>query len=159
LVRLALAVALLLPPIPVGAQTARPRLDYANAATIRETCLHWAAERKLRVAIVVLEPHGMPVTLAHMDDVSVAGGEIARWKAVSAAKFGRATADMATLNPPAGMPNVATLAGGIPIYAADGVLLGGVGVSGGKPADDAACATAGVEAAGLKAARPAPPAQ
>ena len=58
------------------AQTARPSLDYAIAATIRDTCTEWAKARQLRVAIVVLEPHGMPVTLAHMDGVSAAGGEI-----------------------------------------------------------------------------------
>lgn len=144
-----LALALL-----AGAQTARPALDYASAAAIRDTCVQWAKSKQLRVAIVVLEPHGMPVTLAHMDGVSVAGGEIAQWKAVSAARFGRATADMAALNPPTNMPNVATLQGGVPVYTADGVLLGGVGVSGGKPADDAACAVAGIEAAGLKAAKP-----
>jgi glc operon protein GlcG len=146
-------LALLIAVLP--AQTARPSLDYASAATIRDTCIQWAKSKQLRVAIVVLEPHGMPVTLAHMDGVSVAGGEIAQWKAVSTAKFGRATADMAALNPPANMPNVATLQGGVPIYTADGVLLGGVGVSGGKPAEDAACATAGIEAAGLKPAKPA----
>jgi len=49
--------------------------------------------------------------------------------------------------------------GGVPIYSADGILLGGVGVSGGKPADDAACAAAGIEAAGLKIAKPAAPTQ
>lgn len=144
---------------PAGAQTARPTLDYASAATIRDTCVGWAGQRGLKVAVVVLEPHGMAVTLAHMDGVSVAGGEIAQWKAVSAAKFGRATGEMAAMNPPASMPAVATLTGGVPIYTPDGVLLGGVGVSGAKPADDAACATAGIEAAGLKPARPAPPAQ
>jgi uncharacterized protein GlcG (DUF336 family) len=154
-----LAFALLAAALPAGAQTARPSLDYASAATIRDTCVQWAGAKQLRVAIVVLEPHGMPVTLAHMDGVSAAGGEIAQWKAVSAAKFGRATADMAALNPPASMPNVATMQGGVPVYTADGVLLGGVGVSGGKPADDAACATAGIEAAGLKAVKPAPPSQ
>lgn len=145
--------------IPCAAQTARPALDYGSAAAIRDSCVAWARQRGMKVTIVVLEPHGMAVTLAHMDGVSTAGGEIAQWKAVSAAKFGRATADIAAMNPPAGMPSVAALQGGVPIYTAEGALLGGVGVSGGKPAEDAACATAGVEAAGLKAARPAPTAQ
>ena len=101
----------------------------------------------------------MPVTLAHMDGVSTGGGEIAQWKAVSAAKFGRATSETAALNPPAHMPSVATIMGGVPVYTGDGVLLGGVGVSGGKPADDAACAASGIEAAGLKPAKPTQPAQ
>jgi hypothetical protein len=28
---------------PAGAQTARPMLDYASAATIRDACVAWAA--------------------------------------------------------------------------------------------------------------------
>lgn len=156
--RLAAAAALLLAG-PAAGQSVRPTLDYASAATIRDTCVAWAKTHGLKVAIVVIEPHGMPVTLAHMDGVTMGGGEIAQWKAMSAAKFGRATADTAALNPPANMPSVATIQGGVPIYSGDGVLLGGVGVSGGKPAEDAACATAGIEAAGLKTVRPAAPAQ
>ncbi len=155
---LLIAASLCTAPVAVG-QTARPALDYASAATIRDTCLAWAKQRGLKVAIVILDPRAMPVTLAHMDGVSMAAGEIAQWKAVSAAKFGRATADLSAMNPPAGMPNVAAMTGGVPIYTADGVPLGGAGVSGGKPAEDAACAAAGIEAAGLKPARPAPPAQ
>lgn len=154
-----LAAAALCAAVPVTAQTARPALDYVSAATIRDTCVAWAAQRDLEVAVVVLEPHGMPVALAHMDGASIAAGEIAQWKAVSAAKFGRATADLVAMNPPAGMPNVATLQGGVPVYTAEGVLLGGVGVSGAKPADDAACAAAGIEAAGLESTRPAPSVQ
>ncbi|MFL9839608.1 heme-binding protein [Sphingomonas sp. ST-64] len=156
--QLVIAATLCTAPVATG-QTARPVLDYASAATIRDTCLAWATKRGLKIAVFVLDPRAMPVTLAHMDGVSTAGGEIAQWKAVSAAKFGRATADLAAMNPPAGMPNVAVMAGGVPIYTANGVLLGGAGVSGGKPAEDAACAAAGIEAAGLRPARPAPPAQ
>lgn len=156
--RLLFAASLCIAPVATG-QTARPALDYASAATIRDTCLTWAKQRGLKVAIFVLDPRAMPVTLAHMDGVSTAGGEIAQWKAVSSAKFGRATADFATMTVPSAMPNVAAMAGGVPIYTANGVLLGGVGVSGAKPAEDAACAVAGIEAAGLKPARPAPPAQ
>ncbi|MFA5962552.1 MAG: heme-binding protein [Sphingomonas sp.] len=152
---LVLAAAALL-GMPASAQTTRPALDYASAAKIRDTCLDYARAHNLKIAVVVLENHGMPVTLAHMDGVSVGVGEIALWKATSAAKYGRATADTATLNPPANMPSVATIMGGVPIYSADGALLGGVGTSGGKPADDAACGTAGIEAAGLKASKPAP---
>ena len=155
---LPLVVALCLAPPTIG-QTARPVLDYTSAATIRDTCLAWAKQRGLKVAMLILVSRALPVTLAHMDGVSPAGGEIAEWKAVSAAKFGRATADFVTMNPPAGMPNVAAMQGGVPIYTADGALLGGAGVSGARPADDAACASAGIEAAGLRPARTAPPAQ
>lgn len=147
------------PTLLVQSQTARPALDYASTSTIRDTCVKWARERGMNVALVVLDARAMPMTLAHMDGVSMAGGEIAQWKANAAAKFGRATADFAATPPPPGVPNVAAMQGGVPIYTAAGVLLGGVGVSGGKPADDAACAVAGIEAAGLTPARPVKPLQ
>ncbi|ODP36382.1 hypothetical protein BFL28_06290 [Sphingomonas turrisvirgatae] len=134
-------------------------MDYASAATIRDTCVKWAQARGMKMTLVVLDARAMPVTLAHMDGVSMAGGEIAQWKANAAAKFGRATADFAATPPPPGVPNVAAMQGGVPIYTTAGVLLGGVGVSGGKPTDDAACAAAGIEAAGLTPARPVQPAQ
>jgi uncharacterized protein GlcG (DUF336 family) len=40
--------------------------------------------------------------------------------------------------------------GGVPVYSADGTLVGAVGVSGASAADDARCARAGIEKAGLK---------
>ncbi|WP_156840559.1 GlcG/HbpS family heme-binding protein [Novosphingobium aquimarinum] len=138
----------------VVAQTLRPALDYASAATIRETCLAWAGERGMKAAIAVRDPRGMLVAYAHLDGTSTAAGEAALWKSDSASRFGAATADLAKLNPPANMPAVATIRGGVPIYTKDGVLLGGVGVSGMKSEDDAACASAGIEAAGLVPARP-----
>ena len=47
-------------------------------------------------------------------------------------------------------PFVVVTPGGVPIYATDGrTIVGAVGVSGEAPADDAACAVAGIRAAGL----------
>ncbi len=47
-----------------------------------------------------------------------------------------------------------TVAGGVPVYSADGKsLIGAAGVSGEAPADDAACASAGIKAAGLRSER------
>ena len=49
---------------------------------------------------------------------------------------------------------VVTVAGGIPVFSAGGrTRIGGVGASGEAPADDAACAAAGIAAAGLKSER------
>lgn len=156
MIRYALGAAALCLAAPAFAQTARPTLDYASAAKIRDTCIAWATERNMKVAIWIMEPHGMPVALAHMDGVSAGVNEIARWKANSAAHFGRASGDAAGFTPPPNTPNIASIGGGVPIYSADGVLLGGVGTSGGKVADDIACGVAGIEAAGLKSARPQP---
>ena len=96
----------------------------------------------------------MLVTYAHMDGVKPGVGEVAQWKAKSSSKYGRSTGAFASLSPPVNMPNVATIRGGVPIYTKNGVLLGGVGISGAKSEDDAACGTAGVEAAGLTTAAP-----
>lgn len=139
------------------AQTMRPTLDYASAGTIRDTCLAWAGERGKAIAIAVFDARGMLVTYAHQDGVNTAVGDLARWKGEASAKFGRATADIAKLNPPANMPGVATIRGGVPIHATDGTLLGGVGTSGMSSEDDAACGTAGIEAAGLRTSRPVAP--
>lgn len=136
------------------AQTAKPTLDYSSAATIRETCLKWASDHDLKVAIAVMDTHGMLVTYAHMDGVKPVIGEVAQWKAVSSSKYGRSTEAFAAQTPPADMPYIATLRGGVPIYTKDGILLGGVGTSGAKSEDDAACGTAGVEAAGLTTVAP-----
>jgi uncharacterized protein GlcG (DUF336 family) len=50
---------------------------------------------------------------------------------------------------------VVTVPGGIPVFSADGrARLGAVGVSGESPADDEACAEAGVAAGGFRFAPP-----
>lgn len=51
-------------------------------------------------------------------------------------------------------PHVVAVPGGVPVFSADGgTRLGGVGASGEAPADDAACAAAGIAAAGLTSER------
>jgi len=136
------------------AQTAKPTLDYSSAETIRETCVKWASDRDLKIAIAIKDVHGMLVTYAHMDGVKPVIGEVAQWKAMSSSKYGRSTESFATLNPPVNMPGIATLRGGVPIYTKNGILLGGVGTSGASSEEDAACGTAGVDAAGLTTAAP-----
>lgn len=133
---------------PAGAQTPRPMLDYASAATIRDTCIAWAAERDLAVAVAVYDEAGRLLAFAHMDGGSTAVGEIAMWKGRSAATLHVASAETANWGP--GAPGVATWQGGTPFFTQDGVALGGVGVSGAPSADDAACGEAGIAAAGLK---------
>ena len=83
---------------------------------------------------------------------------LAAAKARAVAAWGFPTARMAEAaqNTPGfgDAPHVVTVGGGVPVYSADGrERLGGVGVSGEAPADDAACAEAGIAAAGLSARR------
>ena len=127
---------------PLTAQTPRPMLDYASAATIRDTCLAWAGQRDMTVAVAVFDESGKLLAFAHMDGAASAVGEFAQWKGRSAATIHVASAE--TANWGNGPPGLATWEGGLPIFSADGVPLGGVGVSGAESADDVACAKAGV---------------
>ena len=143
-------LALLTTAVPLAAQTPRPMLDYASAAAIRDTCLAWAGERDLSVAVAVFDESGTLLAFAHMDGASSAVGGFAQWKGRSAATIHVASAE--TANWGEGPPGLATWEGGLPIFSADGVALGGVGVSGAQSAEDIACARAGIAAAGLKEA-------
>lgn len=145
------AAALLGLVMPAAAQTARPMLTYTSAAKIRDTCVAWASERKLAVAIAVFDEGGKLLTFAIMDGAASAVGDIAKWKGRSAATIHVASADTAKWG--AGPPDLATWEGGVPIFTADGVALGGVGASGASGAEDAACGSAGVAAAGLKTSK------
>ena len=141
-------LAVLALPAPAAAQTARPMLDYASAATIRDTCIAWATQRNLKVAIAVYDERGTLLTLALMDGAASAVSEFAQWKGRSAATIHVASAETAKWGD--GPPGLATWEGGTAIFSADGAPLGGVGVSGADSAEDAACGQAGIAAAGLK---------
>ena len=144
----AISLAMLMISTPLAAQTPRPMLDYASAATIRDTCLAWAAERRLTVAVAVFDESGKLLALAHMDGAASAVGDFAQWKGRSAATVHVASATTADWG--RGPPGLATWEGGLPIFSAAGVALGGVGVSGAESAEDVACGKAGIAAAGLR---------
>jgi glc operon protein GlcG len=139
---LALAVAM-----PTPAQTARPMLDYATAAKIRDGCLAWAAERKLTLAVAVFDESGRLITFAFMDGTPTAVTGFAEWKGKSAATIHVASKETAKWGQ--GAPGVASWEGGTPIFSPTGAALGGVGVSGGESAEDSACGEAGIAAAGM----------
>ena len=82
---IAALLAILALPTPIMAQTPRPMLDYGSAATIRDTCVAWAKERDLAVAVAVFDEGGKLIAFAHMDGASSAVGEVAQWKGRSAA--------------------------------------------------------------------------
>jgi uncharacterized protein GlcG (DUF336 family) len=105
-------------------------------------------------AIVVVDNGGHVIAALRMDGNTSGIYDFALAKAEAAAAWGFSTAEMveAAKGTPgfASAPHVVTVPGGVPVYSADGkVRIGAVGVSGEAPADDAACAEAGVQAAGL----------
>ena len=149
-----IAVALLLVVSgPSPAQTARPMLTLETASRMRDTCLAWAKERKLNVAVAVHDDSGRLVTFAHMDGAPTSVIDIAMWKSRSAATYRIASAETAKWNNPA-FPGIATGGGGVPVFTADGQPLGAIGVSGAATEEDIACAEAGISAVALKPKAP-----
>ena len=134
---------------PAGAQTARPMLDYATAAKMRDACVAYAQAHQTSVAIAVYDEEGRLLTYDFMDGTSNVAGELAEWKAKAALGYRVSTADMAKWGA-GGVPGTANLPGGVPIFTADGKALGAIGVSGGANGADLPCAQVAVAAAGLK---------
>ncbi|MXO61316.1 hypothetical protein GRI89_17365 [Altererythrobacter salegens] len=144
---LALAALIAFASAPAPGQTARPMLDYATAAKVRDGCLAWAAEHKLQVAVAVFDESGRLITFAIADGTPTAVADFAMWKGKSAATIHVASKE--TANWGKGPPGLATWEGGTPIFTPAGTPLGGVGVSGAESAEDSACGEAGIAAAGM----------
>ena len=157
--RLLLLTALLLAG-PARAQPAAPlpRLDARAAQAIVAGCVAHSSARSQSHAIAVLDAGGRLVAALRMDGNGYGIMDFALAKAEAAAAWGFPTANMAAAarETPGfdAAPHVVTVAGGVPVYSADGrERIGTVGVSGEAPADDAACAEAGIRAAGLRSGR------
>ena len=132
-------------------------LDARMAQAIVAGCAAHSTGKKQSHAIAVVDLGGHLVAGLRMDGngSGIMDFSIAKAKAVAA--WGFSTAQMATSareTPGFGQaPNVVTVAGGVPVFSPDGkTRLGGVGVSGEAPDEDAACAAAGITAAGLRRA-------
>ena len=135
-------------------------LDARAGQAIVAGCVSHAAGRHQSHAIAVVDAGGHLVAALRMDGNGSGIMDFAIAKAEAAAAWGFSTAQMAEgarATPGfAAAPHVVTVPGGLPVWSADGRdRLGAVGVSGEAPADDAACAEAGIVAAGLRTA-PAP---
>ncbi len=144
----ALACAGVLLPVACFAQTARPMLDYATAAKMRDACLAWAGERKVQMAVAVYDDAGKLIAFAHMDGARTGSNQLAQDKGQSAARFRIGTANLGK-RLSGYVPGIVIAGGGQPFTAADGAPLGGIGVSGGTAQEDIDCGLAGVNAAGL----------
>jgi uncharacterized protein GlcG (DUF336 family) len=138
----------------IMAQDSRPVLNSESAKKIVAGCEVYARKNSLKVNIAVLDQGTNMMAFLRMDGAPIGSIDIAQWKANSSAASGRPTKARyeAAKNFPAigHAPNIAVFEGGEPIYTDNGILLGGVGVSGAASADDAACARAGIEAANLE---------
>ena len=151
----ALALFILGLPAAASAQTA---LDARTAQTIVAGCAAHATARQQSHAIAVVDVGGNLVAALRMDGNGSGIMDFSLAKAEAVAAWGFSTAQMeenAKGTPGfANAPHVVTVPGGVPIWSADGRMrIGGIGVSGEAPTDDAACADAGIRAAGLRNSR------
>ena len=150
--------AILLFASPLPAQGPTPRLDAAAAQAIVAGCAAHSTGLGQSHAIAVVDTGGQLIAALRMDGNGYGIMDFALAKARASAAWGSTTAqqaDGARGTPGYGdAPHVVTVAGGVPVFSADGLeRIGGVGVSGEAPADDAACAEAGIAAAGLRSRR------
>ena len=151
-----LALAVLIASPAASAQTSA--LDARTAQRVIAGCAAHAAAKQQSHSIVVVDLGGDPVAALRMDRNGSGTFDFALQKAAAVAAWGFPTSGMeeGAKEVPgfARGPHVVTVPGGLPIWSADGkTRLGGVGVSGEAPADDAACAEAGIHAAGLRSSR------
>jgi uncharacterized protein GlcG (DUF336 family) len=141
---------------PLHAQQAA--LDARTAQAIVTGCAAHATARNQSHAIAVVDVGGHLVAALRMDGngSGIMDFSLAKAQAVAAWGFPTAQMEQAAKETPgfANAPHVVTVPGGVPIWSADGkTRIGGVGASGEEPADDAACAEAGIRAAGLRSSR------
>ncbi len=143
---------------PAWAQPAQT-LDARAAQAIVAGCAAHSAAKMQSEAIAVVDTGGHLIASLRMDGNGSGIFDFAFAKAKASAAWGFSTAQM--LENARGTPgfdrapNVVIVPGGVPVFSSDGrTRIGAVGVSGEAPSDDAACAEAGVRAAGLRTSRP-----
>ncbi|HIZ97838.1 MAG TPA: heme-binding protein [Candidatus Janibacter merdipullorum] len=129
-------------------------LTLAGAGAALDAALAHATEHDLRMNVAVVDPGGVLLSFARMDDAFAASGEIAVDKARTVVRFGGApTAGLyealagedAVIRGIGNRPGVAAFGGGVPIRV-DGQLVGAIGASGGSAEEDAQVAAAGAAA-------------
>ncbi len=128
----------------------RPRLTLAGARAILAAAEAEARRNGWPVAIAVVDEGGHLYAFARLDDTQLGSIKVAIGKARSAVLFKRESrlweeALKAGRLSPLAFPDLLPAEGGIPLLAG-GQIVGGIGVSGVKPDEDARVARAGAEA-------------
>ena len=154
--RAAFVASVLVASTPLQAQ--QVALDARTAQAIVAGCAAHATARKQSHAIAVVDLGGHLVAALRMDGngSGIMDFSVAKAQAVAAWGFSTAQMEKNAKGTPgfANAPRVVTVPGGVPVWSTDGkTRIGAVGASGEAPADDAACAEAGIAAAGLKSSR------
>ena len=145
-----------------GAQAleSRPVLSNTLAQAMVAACFaDQAANGYANVNVVVVDDGGHLLAASRQDGACKACADIAKNKAITSALYGAPTRVMADLSfgadrdgVDAGLPGAAfvpglvAFAGGLPVTAADGTVIAGIGVSGASSDEDEQCAQAGIDA-------------
>lgn len=134
----------------------RPVLSAGTAFRLVERCSGHAAKKNWPIACVVCDPDGVPLASLRMDGVGPHILGFATDKAYTAALMRQTTRayfeDMCKKDDSrmglANRPRLIVWGGGVPIVH-DGVVVGGIGVSGVKDFEDIECAEMALQAEGL----------
>ena len=117
-------------------------LDLDRAKRLIEAVESRAKEQGKRAVIAVCNPEGNPVAVHVMDGAFLVSYEVAVKKAYTAVAVKMSTMELSALCQPGGtfyglqaLDKVITFGGGIPLYF-DGIIVGGLGVSGGTGEED-----------------------
>lgn len=130
-----------------------PSPALARAHVVADAAFAAAETAGCAITVVVVDEVGAPILIVR-DGAGWLTPDVARAKATTAARMATPTADLGAkreLYPDwweqllRRLPEATTLGGGLPLLI-DGVVLGGVGVSGGTVEQDIAFASAGIEA-------------
>jgi uncharacterized protein GlcG (DUF336 family) len=115
-----------------------------------------AESRSLALAICVVDHGGHVIASARMDGAALGAMRLAVGKAYTAVLWGTRSGEFMHSTQPGGDdwgfnvtdPRIVVYAGGVPLLA-DGVLVGGLGASGGTAAQDEECVEAAARAVGF----------
>ena len=126
------------------------------AKRMAEASARKAAELGVPMAIAILDGGGNVILHHRMDGALLVGLQVSKDKAYTAVAMGLATHELTEAAQPGGRLfginfldgcRIVAFGGGLPILE-EGVLIGGIGVSGGTPEQDLQCAEAGLQAPG-----------
>ncbi|MVT26459.1 hypothetical protein GNZ21_08850 [Nesterenkonia alkaliphila] len=135
----------------VSVYTNIPAITYTKAAEAVQHSIEIGAERGLKLCATVVDPALGLVAYGRADGMTPHSVETSRRKANTAASTRKPSAavnpELATAMENGTGGVLTRIPGGVPIVF-DGVLVGGLGVAGGPPAQDAKVAAAVLEALG-----------
>jgi len=132
------------PALPATPRQTEEGLDFHLVHGLMRAALDAAREAAIPVVIAIVDRHGNPVMTYRMPDALLVSLELAPKKAFSAVALKTATHDLGpAVQPGADLyqleaamgGKIVTFGGGYPLYHA-GLLIGGLGISGGSVAQD-----------------------